>query len=78
MLVRYVEMLCASAVLSLLLEDFFASLTESQHAKLIEIYQSNNPDDNINDDVAINLISLFKTKKNCLRNVEPLLLGSDT
>ena len=44
--------MCASAVLSLLVEDFLASLTESQHAKLIEIYESNNPDDH-SDDVAI-------------------------
>ena len=57
------NMLCSSAVLSLLLEHFLASLTESQHAKLIEIYKLNNPDDHINDDVAIKLIDLFKMKK---------------
>ena len=34
---------------------FLASFTESQHAKLIETYESNNPDDHINDDVAIKL-----------------------
>ena len=55
--------ICASAVLSLLLEDFLASLTESQYAKLIEIYESNNPDNHINDDVAIKLIGWFKMKK---------------
>ena len=62
---------------------FLASLTESQHTKLIEIYESSNADDHINDDVAIKLIDLFKLKKeelslqsrtrkkNCLCKVEP-------
>ena len=35
------HMLHAPAILSLLLEDFLASLTKSQHAKLIEIYKLN-------------------------------------
>ena len=57
------HILCASTVLSLLLEDFLASLTESQYEKLIEIYESNNSYDHINDDVAINMIGWFKIKK---------------
>ena len=57
------HILCASTVLSLLLEDFLASLAESQYEKLIEIYESNKPDNHINDDVAINMIGWFKIKK---------------
>lgn len=57
------HILCASTILSLLLEDFLASLAESQYEKLIEIYESNKPDNHINDDVAINMIGWFKIKK---------------
>ena len=57
------HMLCASAVLSLLLEYFLTFLTKSQNAKLIEIYEWNNPDDYINDEVAIKLIDWFKNEE---------------
>ena len=55
--------LAALSILSLLLEDFLVSLTESQDAKLIETYESNNPDDHINDDVTITLIDWSEMRK---------------
>lgn len=53
--VTWIYVMC-SAVFSLLLE-------ESQHSKLIEIYESTNANDHINGNVVIKLIEWFKMKK---------------
>ena len=57
------HMMSASAVLSLLLEEFWDSLTTDEQAQLVKIYDSPNPEEYKNDPIAVHLMQWFTTKK---------------
>ena len=46
----------AFAVLSLLLEEFWDSLTTDEQAQLVKIYDSPNPEEYKNDPIAVHLM----------------------
>ena len=50
------HMMSASAVLSLLLEEFWDSLTTDEQAQLVKIYDSPNPEEYKNDPIAVHLM----------------------
>ena len=56
------HMMSASAVLSLLLEEFWDSLTTDEQAQLVKIYDSPNPEEYKNDPIAVHLMRWFTTK----------------
>ena len=56
-------MMLASAVLLLLLEEFWDSLTTDDQAQLFKIYDSPNPEEYKNDPIAIHLMQWFATTK---------------
>ena len=49
-------MMSASAVLSLLLEEFWDSLITDEKAQLVKIYDSPNPEEYKNDPIAVRLM----------------------
>ena len=55
------HMISASA--SLLLEEFWDSLTTDEQAQLVKIYDSPNPEEYKNDPIAVHLMQWFTTKK---------------
>ena len=57
------HMMSASAVLPLLLEEFWDSLTTDEQAQLVKIYDSPNPEEYKNDPIAVHLMQWFTTKK---------------
>ena len=57
------DMISASAVLSLLLEEFWDSLTTDEQAQLVKIYDSANPEEYKNDPIAVHLMQWFTIKK---------------
>ena len=57
------HIMSASAVLSLLLEEFWDSLTTDEQAQLVKIYDSPNPEEYKNDPIAEHLRQWFTTKK---------------
>ena len=57
------HMMSASAVLSLLLEEFWDSLATDEQAQLVKIYDSPNPEEYKNDPIAVHLMQWFTTKK---------------
>ena len=57
------HMMSASAVLPLLLEEFWGSLTTDEQAQLVKIYDSPNPEEYKNDPIAAHLMQWFTTKK---------------
>ena len=57
------HIMSASAVLSLLSEEFWDSLTTNEQAQLVKIYDSPNPEEYKNDPVAVHLMQWFTTKK---------------
>ena len=57
------HMMSASAVLSLLLEEFWDSLTTDEQAQLVKIYDSPNPEEYKNDPIAVHLMQWFTTKR---------------
>ena len=50
------HMMSESAVLSLLLEEFWDSLTTDEQVQLVKIYDSPNPEEHKNDPIAVHLI----------------------
>ena len=56
------HMMSASAVLSLLLEEFWDSLTTDEQAQLVKIYDSPNPEEYKNDPIAVHVMRWFTTK----------------
>ena len=58
-----VHMMSASAVLSLLLEEFWDSLTIDEQVELVKIYDSPNPEEYKSDSIAIHLMQWFARKK---------------
>ena len=74
------HMMSASAVLSLLLEEFWDSLTTNEQAQLVKIYDSPNPEEYKNDPKAVHLMQWFTTNKNkkFVQNLEQLLFGLTT
>ena len=50
------HMMTASAVLQLLLEEFWDSLTTDEQAQLVKIYDSPNPEEYKNDPIAVHLM----------------------
>ena len=50
------HMISASAVLSLLFEEFWDSLTTDEQAQLVKIYDSSNPEEYKNDPIAVHLM----------------------
>ena len=59
------HMMSASAVLSLLLEEFWDSLTTDEQAQLVKIYDLPNPEEYKNDPIVVHLMQWFTTKKVC-------------
>ena len=53
----------ASAVLLLLLEEFWDSLTTNEQAQLVKINDPPNPEEYKNDPIAVHLLRWFTTKK---------------
>ena len=62
------HMMSASAVLSLLLEEFWDSLTIDEQAQLVKIHDSPNPEEYKNDPIATYLMQWFTTKKEVSSN----------
>ena len=56
-------MMSASAVLSLLLEEFWDSLTTDEQGQLVKINDSPNPEEYKNDPIAVHVKQWFTTKK---------------
>ena len=56
-------MMSAFAVLSLLLEEFWDSLTTDGQAQLVKIYDSPNPEEHKDDPIAVHLMQWFTTTK---------------
>ena len=67
-------MMSAFAVLSLLLEEFWDSLTTDEQAQLVKIYDSPNPEEYKNDPIAVHLMQWFTANKNkkFIQNLEQL------
>ena len=57
------HMMLVSAVLLLLLEEFWDSLTTDEQALLVKIYDSSKPEEYKNDPIAVYLMQWFTTKK---------------
>ena len=57
------HMMSVSAVLLFLLEEFWDSLTTGKQAKLVKIYDSQNPEEYKNDPIAVHLMQWFTTKR---------------
>lgn len=57
------HMLSASAILSLLLEEFWLNISPEEQTQLIEIYESLNPTLQQNDDVSSKLVQWFEKKR---------------
>ena len=73
------HMMSASAVLSLLLEEFWDSLTTDEQAQLVKIYDLPNPEEYKNDLIAVHPMQWFTTKKKkFVQNLEQLLFGLTT
>ena len=68
------HMMSASAVLSLLEEEFWDSLTTDEQAQLVKIYDSPNPEEYKNDPIAVHLMQWFTANKNkkFIQNLEQL------
>ena len=56
-------MMSASAVLLLLLEEFWDSLTTGEQVQLVKIYDSPNPEEYKNDPIVVHLMQWFTTKR---------------
>ena len=57
------HMMLASAVLSLLLVEFWDSLTTDEQAQLVKTYDSPNPEEYKNDPIAVHVMQWFTEKK---------------
>ena len=69
------HMMSTSAVLSLLLEGFWDSLTTDEQAQSVKIYDLPNPEDYKNDTPSP---MVYNKKKKFVQNLEQLLFGLTT